>query len=281
MSDSSNIPFIFRVSVNNGEEITLPLFNAIGFPYNMVVDWGDGSTSTVTEFNSEDRIHQYQTAGSYEIAIYGNCPAFRVNNSPIRNNITEIIQFGDVRFRFLDFFGCSNITTLPPTTVGLSTLIDVSNFLRATGITTIPADIFSNSPNIIAFTDAFSFTQITSIPSTVFSQNVSAQSFNSTFNGCISLISIPSDLFVNNVNLLNLSSTFRSCISLTEIPSTLFDTNTNVNTFQNIFNMPTPTNALSGNAPELWLRVPIPNGLGAFRNCFGLTNYNDIPVDWK
>jgi hypothetical protein len=45
--------------------------------------------------------------------------------------------------------------------------------------------------------------------------------------------------------------------------------------------MSSTTNALTGTAPELWNRVPAPAGTDAFNNCFGLTNYASIPVNFK
>jgi len=45
--------------------------------------------------------------------------------------------------------------------------------------------------------------------------------------------------------------------------------------------MPTTSNSLTGNAPELWTRNPVPLGLYAFRNATGLGNYASIPANWK
>jgi hypothetical protein len=45
--------------------------------------------------------------------------------------------------------------------------------------------------------------------------------------------------------------------------------------------MTSTTNALTGTAPELWNRIPLPTGTAAFRNCTGLTNYASIPSTFK
>jgi hypothetical protein len=45
--------------------------------------------------------------------------------------------------------------------------------------------------------------------------------------------------------------------------------------------MSSTSNALTGNAPTLWLRTPTLSGTDAFNNCFGLSNYASIPVNWK
>jgi hypothetical protein len=162
---------------------------------------------------------------------------------------------------------------------GLSEMITFASFMRGTGITTIPTDIFQSSPLAQTFTDSFSFTSITSIPSGLFSSNPLGSVFSGTFNGCQSLSSYPSNLFDACPNAINFSSTFRNCRSLTQ--PLQFTFNTQVTTFANIYNMVSTTNSMSGTAPTLWLRVPEPLGTAAFRNCTGLSNFASIPVNWK
>jgi hypothetical protein len=38
---------------------------------------------------------------------------------------------------------------------------------------------------------------------------------------------------------------------------------------------------MSGTAPSLWTRVPQPYGVGAFKNCTGLSNFASIPSNFK
>jgi hypothetical protein len=45
--------------------------------------------------------------------------------------------------------------------------------------------------------------------------------------------------------------------------------------------MSSTTNALTGTAPELWLRTPTPSGIDAFNNCVNLTNFASIPANFK
>ena len=45
--------------------------------------------------------------------------------------------------------------------------------------------------------------------------------------------------------------------------------------------MSSTTNALIGNAPEIWLRTPTPSGTDAFNNCIGLSNFASIPANFK
>jgi hypothetical protein len=286
--DGAAVPFIVTVSVNAGQSFTLPLVTFGGAQPNIVVDWGDGNESVVTSITDTDRIHTYTTTGVYNISIFGNMPGFKVNNNAvIRSLITGIIDFGRVGLKTLDFFGCNNITSIPASNTmeveyrGLGNMISFSGFMRGTGITTIPNDIFQFSPIATTFSDIFSFTSITTIPSGLFDNNEPATNFGAAFNNCLSLSTYPSNLFNNNVNVLSFSSTFRNCIALTS--SLGFSTNNSVTIFDNVYNMSTTSNAMSGTAPTLWLRSPTPSGTAAFRNCTGLEDdqFAEIPSNFK
>jgi len=286
-SDEEVVPFRVQVTTTSSNVVfTLPLVNYGAFTPNFSVSWGDGSSGTVVSITDSNRIHTYVNPGVYTITITGFMPGWKVNNSSaIRSLITGIIDFGRVGLRTLDFFGCSNITTIPAASSmeigydGLNEMITFASFMRGTGITTIPTDIFQSSPLAQTFTDSFSFTSITSIPSGLFSSNPLASVFSGTFNGCQSLSSYPSNLFDACPNAINFSSTFRNCRSLTQ--PLQFTFNTQVTTFANIYNMVSTTNSMSGTAPTLWLRVPEPLGTAAFRNCTGLSNFASIPSNFK
>jgi hypothetical protein len=286
--DGAAVPFIVTVSVNAGQSFTLPLVTFGGAQPNIVVDWGDGNESVVTSITDTDRIHTYTTTGVYNISIFGNMPGFKVNNNAvIRSLITGIIDFGRVGLKTLDFFGCNNITSIPASNTmeveyrGLGNMISFSGFMRGTGITTIPNDIFEFSPIATTFSDIFSFTPITTIPSGLFDNNEPATNFGAAFNNCLSLSTYPSNLFNNNVNVLSFSSTFRNCIALTSPLE--FSTNNSVTIFDNVYNMSTTSNAMSGTAPTLWERSPTPSGTAAFRNCTGLEDdqFAEIPSNFK
>ena len=272
--------FTIQTTTSN-QNFTLPIFDYGALTPNFFVQWGDGSNHTITSSTQIERIHTYSIAGTYTISIEGFMPSFKVgNNSAIRTMIKTIINWGNVGLREINFNGCSSITSIPGGYAGLSQVESFATFVRSTGLTSIPSDIFIYSANATNFTDAFSAnTGITSIPSGLFDNNINATTFASTFSGCINLSSYPSDLFDTNINVVNFSSTFRACRSLT---STLtFTNNTSVTTFANIYYMNTTTNAMDGNAPALWTRIPEPFGFRAFFNCIGLDNYASIPINWK
>ncbi len=291
-SDSAIVfPFVFRITTTAANTVfTCPLSDYSGLSPVLNINWGDGNTSPlITSSSSVDRIHTYTTAGTYTITISGFMPGFTVNNnSGIRNLITELVQWGIVGLRSINFYGCVNLTTIPGSNdldlvggyTGLGEVVSFANFMRGTRLTSIPADIFDFSPSATTFTDTFSsITTLTTVPSGLFDNVTSATTFASCFFGCTALTSVPSTLFDLNVNVVNFSGTFRNCRSLTNVLQ--FTYNTNVTIFNNVYNMSSTANALTGNAPELWLRTPTPSGTDAFNNCTGLSNYASIPLNFK
>jgi hypothetical protein len=284
--EGANVPFKIGVTVTAGQTFTLPIADYGGLVPNFVVDWGDGNGSTVTSSTDADRIHTYASSGTYTITISGLMPSFKVNNNAaIRTLITSIIDFGRVGLRLLDFYGCTNISSIPASGTmvagyqGLNEIVSFAGFMRGTSITSIPSDIFQYATRVSIFSDIFSFTAITSIPSGLFDSCEDATSFASAFNQCTSLSSYPLDLFDNCPNVVNFSSTFRNCRSLTQ--PLQFTNNTAVTVFTNVYNMVSTTNSMSGTAPEIWNRVPTPVGTAAFRNCIGLSNFAAIPSNFK
>jgi hypothetical protein len=283
-------PFVFKITTSSANtQFTVPLSNYLGLTPSLYINWGDGNSSPlITSTASADRIHTYASAGTYTITISGFMPGFVVNNSAsIRSLITELVQWGIVGLRTINFYGCNNLTAIPGSAslsgvggyTGLEEVISFVYFMRGSAITAIPADLFDYSPNATTFTDAFSSTPITTVPSGLFDEVVNATTFASCFFNCTSLTYVPSTLFDNCPNVTSFSSTFRNCRALTNVLQ--FTNNLNVSTFINVYNMTSTTNALVGDAPTLWLRTPTPSGTDAFNNCLGLTNYASIPANFK
>ena len=287
-STSAVYPFVFKVTTTAASTVfTVPLVDFAGLTPSLYIQWGDGSANSplITSSTSADRIHTYASAGTYTITISGYMPGFRVdNNSSIRNLITELVQWGIVGLRVVNFYGCVNLTAIPGSAslsgvggyTGLSEVTSFASFMRGTRITAIPADLFDFSPNATTFTDSFSgITTITTVPSGLFDAVTNATTFASCFFACTSLATVPSTLFDTNTNVISFSGTFRNCRALTNVLQFTF--NTAVTTFSQVYNMSSTSNALVGTAPELWNRVPTPAGTDAFRNCTGLTNFASIP----
>jgi hypothetical protein len=284
-------PFVFKITTTTANTVfTVPLVDFGGLTPSLTINWGDGTSSPlITASNSIDRVHTYVNPATYTITINGFMPGFNVNNNAgIRTLITELVQWGIVGLRTVNFYGCTNLTAIPGSTslsgvggyTGLNDILSFSNFMNGTRITSIPSDIFDFSPNATIFASAFAtIPTITTIPTGLFDNVPQATSFASTFFACSGLTNVPSTLFDLNINVTTFSGTFRNCRALTNVLQ--FTNNTNVTTFTNLYNMSSTTNALTGTAPTLWLRTPTPSGTDAFNNCTGLSNFASIPLNFK
>lgn len=288
-------PFKIQVTIpNGGANFTLPITQVVTptqtYNPNITVSWGDASSSVITSATDIDRIHTYtNTSGlpvNRTITISGFMPGFEVNNSTAtRSYITAIIDFGIVGLRKLNFYGCTNITSIPASGTmvagyeGLNEMLNFSDFMRGTKITAIPSNIFQYAIKATNFTNAFYLTPITSVSSNIFEYNIDALTFESCFGACTSLTSVVSTIFDTNTNVQSFNTTFFNCTKLTS--ALTFTNNTNVLTFAGVYKMTTTSNLMDGNAPTIWLRSPQPVGTEAFRNCLGLDNYASIPANFK
>jgi hypothetical protein len=291
-SDSAQVfPFVFKVTTTSANTVfTCPLTDYGSLTPSLTINWGDGNVSPlITSSSSVDRIHTYASAGTYIVSISGFMPGFQVNNSSaIRSLITELVQWGIVGIRTFNFYGCGNLTAIPGSGTlsgvggytGLAEVVSFNSAFQATKLSSIPSDLFDYSPNATTFSNTFaSILTLTSVPSGLFDNVPNATTFASCFFACTALTSVPSDLFDQNINVTNFSGTFRNCLALTNVLQ--FTYNTNVTIYNNIYNMSSTSNALTGTAPELWNRTPTPAGTDAFRNCINLSNYASIPAIWK
>lgn len=111
--------------VSDTNQVTLPL-ESDGV-YNFEIDWGDGSTDTITTFNQPEVTHTYPAPGTYTISILGSIQGWRFNDSGDKDKILEIQDFGDLRLgnNGAYFSGCSNLT------------ISATNALRLSGTTNL------------------------------------------------------------------------------------------------------------------------------------------------
>lgn len=103
-------PFTYTV---NTDQHTLPLSS--GYNYNFVVDWGDGTTSSITSWDDTDKSHTYQAVADYEIKIKGLCEYVYFYNDA--SQLISIDNWGNTGFISMEqsFEGASNLTSIPDT----------------------------------------------------------------------------------------------------------------------------------------------------------------------
>ncbi len=91
------------------DQIKLPLVSTGS--YNFLVDWGDGSTDTITAYNQAEVLHTYATEGVYTVVITGLFSGWQFNNAGDRLKIVELQQWGNMSLGIDDkqFYGAKNM----------------------------------------------------------------------------------------------------------------------------------------------------------------------------
>ncbi|SDW08298.1 BspA family leucine-rich repeat surface protein [Aequorivita viscosa] len=123
-------------TTSNGESITIPTFP--GETYNYTVDWGDTNN---TAGHTGNATHNYVTAGTYTIKIYGNFPRIYFNNNYASDHlkIQSIDQWGTNTWSSMNgaFYGCdnliSNATDFPDLSMVTNTAYMFSGALKFNG----------------------------------------------------------------------------------------------------------------------------------------------------
>ena len=180
---------------------------------------------------------------------------------------------------------------------------EVTNFFftfsSCSALESIPEQLFANNPKVIDFGAIFSScTSLKSIPENLFANCPAVTNFGSTFSNCYALATIPEKLFANCPKVTSFSRTFLACKTLKSVPAGLFDNNRKVTDFgSRFFGLFESCSALTGESPytvidgqkvHLYERANYPEHFTApsnvqktFRECYNLTDYNQIPSNWK
>jgi len=97
-----------NTGVSTSTQFSLPLTTSTGL--NIVVDWGDATTSTITNHLVNTK-HTYASPGTYSISITGTLPGFKFNNAGDKLKILNISSWGVLDITTNSAFnGCTNLT---------------------------------------------------------------------------------------------------------------------------------------------------------------------------
>jgi hypothetical protein len=193
------------------------------------------------------------------------------------------------------FIGCTGLTSLPAELFSYNTqATNFKNcFIGCTGLTSLPADLFSNNTQATNFYCCFyGCTGITSVPANLFTYNTEVVDFGWCFSSCTGLTTIPPALFFKNKKVTNFSYCFSDCTKL-ELRADIFPRATGGFSQPNFFNDRTmdftgfcknvgTAATTPGTAPKLW-EFNYASGVTT-TECFAganVTNSGDIPNDWK
>jgi surface protein len=109
--------------------ISLPLV-PIG-NYNFSVNWGDGTTDTITAWDQEEILHNYTEGGVKTITITGTIEGWSFTYSEDAAKLTSITNIGQLKLGNEGgyFRGCSNLTTIGGTfdLTGVTNMRDMFN----------------------------------------------------------------------------------------------------------------------------------------------------------
>lgn len=252
----SGVPFTTEWSIpSDSLSLELPLSPGSGYiedvaTFNCTVDWGDSTQSTITSHNDINRTHSYTSAGIYQVKIYGTCEGWSFNNTGDKLKLLKVISFGNGSsfkgFTYLEgaFSGCLNLTTLG------------SDRIKASGNGLYRLGYFCNN--------------------------------------CENLVDIPVDLFQEHNNVIRYTQAFYNCIKL-KLSGNIFYQNGEQTTKYLNKTLPfdycfyrVSFSGMQGTAPDLW-NCNFGTGTLIKTSCFGgagnsstsLSNYADIPADWK
>ena len=226
------------------------------------VNWGDGTTSTLTAADyaiddSRASVHEYETPGVYQVTMtsyhWNSLYLLSIYNSNVNNlDITSVTNMNSSLYWWRRTL-TSVDSPIPrmggiysyysQSQIGYSSNKPTTNkasfhalFAYCRKLTSISEKLFINNNAAKYFNLCFSdCNSLQSIPANLFDNNTLAYSFFYCFRNCSSLASIPSEIFDKNTAVTDFISCFQSCSSLQSIPSGLFDKNTAVTSFKNCF----------------------------------------------
>lgn len=282
--------------------------------------WGDGTQEVITASSTSQYYpHTYNAKGIYIVVLIGATEFYRAPGVWLKRVLTPFPS-AVVRVRGM-FYECYYLETIPDGLLinannggNSSFLSDYENFMAyCIRLQNIPDDLFAyHSPIYInnAFrgagewyyretgeliempmgllrgcnilrnaSSAFDECYFDEIPPGFLNDCESlrmAASMFSNYRGSV----IPEGLFDNCPDLYTAAWMFFHANKVESIPETLFDNCPGITTFESAFE---DCQSVHGKVPELWLSHPNANGTECFANMIAayITNYADIPSDWK
>ncbi len=212
LSQTAPNQFVFTIDTENtssgsslNTQFMMPLVSSGS--YNATVNWGDGSSDTITSYNQQEVTHTYSSAGQYEVSIEGTLQGWQFNNAGDRLKMLDVKQWGVLDLSTeKSFYGCTNLdasATDAPTVSSTSffrMFRDCSNFNGAIG----NWDISTVTRLDQCFLSCFTFNKPLN------SWNVSnVTKLDLTFYSCISFDQDLNSWDTSNVESMN--QTFYSC----------------------------------------------------------------------
>ncbi len=197
-------------------QFILPL--APGSTYNFTIDWGDGTTETITSDSSP--LHLYATGGTKTIKITenvaGGFPRIYFNGNDYEGRkLLQITNWGDITWASMSraFDGCANMTITATDSASAKTGA-VTDFSRAWfGCSSLTSFPLINTAAGTTFTLAwYGCSGLTSFP---LINTAAGIDFYAAWRGCGGLTSFP---LINTAAGTNFANAWMECDLLTSFP---------------------------------------------------------------
>ncbi len=145
--------------VSEENEITLPLES--DGAYNFTVNWGDGTSDTITQWDQAEVTHTYPDVGTYTVTITGDIIGFRFNGSGDEEKLIEIAHWGALQVgnNGSYFTGAKNLTFTGSDALDLkgTTSLDNAFYPRSKSIS-FSGDVHNwDVSSVTSMNDAFLF----------------------------------------------------------------------------------------------------------------------------
>jgi hypothetical protein len=206
----------------------------------IIIDWGDGTTDTVTTTGDTTTNHTYATGGTggtpssrgystFVIRVYPDISGVRITRCQVVANTTiqqvgfvsNILEayYGDTTVEsFLNYFSGGNMNFTRLEHVKLPQVVVGTNALRTTfnGCSSLATVVLPTSASDITILDStFNGCRNLQGPITIPSNSTSITSLLNTFSGCNALTEINLPPTLNSVT--NISGCFLGCVNLTSL----------------------------------------------------------------
>ena len=221
------------------KDFTIPFATSGNCPAQIVVNWGDGSSTTVNEGQSLSTTTFKHSYGSYNTA-------YRITVNSAQKDVTKVqvpeFNFGKYPSETeSDFKRNTNGELLysVDSKVLYSGISDLEGMFYGTdNLTHIVKETLWDYPNATSLYNVFSCYSsgsLSEIPEELFKYNTKVTNFGWAFSYQKKITAVPADLFVNNTNVISFEGTFLECSELKELPKGLLAKNLKATNFINIF----------------------------------------------
>lgn len=221
--------------------------------------------------------------------MFSYCTSLTSIPAGLFNGMTEVTDLSSM------FFSCEKLASVPEGLFsGMTKVTRLQTLFRScSSLVSIPVGLFNGMSEVTNLSYCFSYcTALTSFPEGLFSCMTKVTELTALFDGCSSLVSIPADLFSEQVNATDFRYCFRRVPAKAIHPNIFCNEATEKTTrfanvkpdFSNCFD--SLTGEVAGTAPALWeytyKATPLKKGcFGSFGYTPALSNYGDIPTEWK